>query len=150
MTVWTDFPERLKPGVEVFVGEGHEKVRIEHVRWHRDDMLITLEGYPSREEAGTLRNKVVMVRTEDLPPLEDGEVYLHQIIGMTVLDDEVELPLGTVSEIIETGANDVYVVRDEHGSEFLLPAIDSVILSIDVHKKLIRVHLLPGLLPDKD
>jgi 16S rRNA processing protein RimM len=150
MTVWTEFPERLKPGVEVFVGENHERLRIEQVRWHRDDMLIMLEGYPSREEAGQLRNKVVMVRTEDLPPLEEGEVYLHQIIGMTVFDDDVELPLGIVSEIIETGANDVYVVRDEHGSEFLLPAIDPVILAIDVRKKLIRVHLLPGLLPDKD
>lgn len=150
MTVWTEFPERLKPGVAVFVGDNHTRVRIRGVRWHRDDILISFEGFPTREEIGLLRNQVLMVRGEDLPPLEEGEVYVHQLIGMTVLDQEKEIVLGTVSEIIETGANDVYVVRDEYGSEFLLPAIDSVILAIDVHHKLIRVHLLPGLLPEND
>jgi 16S rRNA processing protein RimM len=149
MTVWTEFPERLKPGVEIFIGDDHTPVCIKRVRWHRDDLLITFDGYPSREEVGLLRNQVMMVRAESLPPLEEGELYLHQIIGMTILDDEQGIPLGVVSEIIETGANDVYVVRDEYGSEFLLPAIDSVILDIDVQHKLIRVHLLPGLLPGK-
>jgi 16S rRNA processing protein RimM len=97
---------------------------------------------------GILRNEVVLVRSEGLPPLGEGELYLHQVLGMTVIDDSNNKPLGTVTEIIETGANDVYVVLNENGLEILLPALDHVILDINVDKKEMRVHLLPGLLPE--
>jgi 16S rRNA processing protein RimM len=145
MSVWTDFPERLKPGVVVFVGDDHNPIHIRNVRWHREDLLIAFDEYPVREDVGLLRNQVLWVHVDDLPSLQDGELYKHQLIGMTVIDDASSEPIGRISEILETGANDVYIVRNEHGSEILLPAIDQVILKIDVENHEIRVHILPGL-----
>ena len=89
-----------------------------------------------------------MIRAECLPPLGDGEFYLHQLIGMKVLMEDKDSSLGIITEIIETGANDVYIVRNQDGSELLLPAIDPVIKDIDIEQNVIRVRLLPGLLPE--
>ena len=79
--------------------------------------------------------------------LPEGEFYLHQLLGLRVVRDEDNLPLGQVAEILETGANDVFLVRRETGADLLLPDIDPVILKIDLEQGEIRVHLLPGLLP---
>lgn len=150
MTVWTDFPERLEPGVQVYVGDDHTPVHIRSVRWHRKDLLISFDEYTVREDVGLLRNQVLMVRAEDRPSLEEGDLYLHQVMGMSVIDDANGNSLGTITEIIETGANDVYIVRDDRGFELLLPAIEPVILDINLETNEMRVHLLPGLLPDSE
>lgn len=145
MSVWTDFPERLILGLNVYAGASHQPLRIRSLRWHGEDILISFDEFLSREEVGILRNQVLTVRTETLPPLDDGELYLHGLIGMTVVEDHTDTPLGEIVEIIETGANDVFIVRDGSGSEILLPDIDEVILAIDLDRKEVRVHLLPGL-----
>ncbi len=145
MSVWTDFPDRLVPGMEVYVGNDYKPVHVRSIRRYREDLLISFDEYLVREDVGILRNQEVMVRTDTCPPLVEGELYLHQVLGMTVIDNSSDNLLGTITEIIETGANDVYVVRDDKGLEILLPAIDSVILDINIESKQIRVHLLPGL-----
>ena len=88
---------------------------------------------------------MLMVRVENLPPLPVGEYYIHELIGLSVVDVDNDAYLGEITEIIETGANDVFVVRSNQGSEILLPDIDEVILAIDIDRKEVRVHLLPGL-----
>ncbi len=149
MSVWTDFPNRLKPGLAIYVGKNHTLRTIRSVRWHRDDMLIAFEDITDRDQAGIFRNQLMMVRSDDRPALPDGEFYQHQLLGMRVIQEEGDLLLGTLTEIIETGANDVYIVRAAGGREILLPAIESVIVNIDIEHKEIHVKLLPGLLPDK-
>jgi 16S rRNA processing protein RimM len=104
-------------------------------------LLITVEGYHDRDTAEALRGELVSIKLEDAAPLGPGEYYHHQIIGLSVITDEGE-QLGTVAEIITTGANDVYVVRGQAG-EVLLPAIQSVIRKIEPPRMV--VHLLPGL-----
>ncbi len=146
MSVWTDYPERLEPGLKVFIGKTHQPVYIRTVRWHGGDLLISFEEFAVREEVGLLRNQVVMIPLENLPPLPDGEIYIHELIGMKVIDADNDILLGEITEIIETGANDVFVVRGSQGSEVLLPDIDEVILAIDLGRKEVRVHLLPGLI----
>ena len=84
------------------------------------------------------------VRASDVPSLPEGKLYQHEIFGFQVVDEN-ENSLGEVVEIIETGANNVYVVRDESGKEILLPAIPSVILETDPSRRVLRVHLLEGL-----
>ncbi|MBU0510957.1 MAG: ribosome maturation factor RimM [Chloroflexi bacterium] len=148
MSVWTDFPERLKPGVDVYVGDDHRPLSIRSVRWHRQDMLIAFDGCTDRDQAGEFRNQLVMVRDDDRPSLLEGEFYLHQLIGMRVIADENNAFLGNLVEIIETGANDVYIVHPEDGPDILLPDIDPVILDIDIEGGEIRVHLIPGLIPE--
>lgn len=144
MGVMTDFPERLKPGVKVFVGEGHEEMEIQSLRDHGGGLLVRFAGTEGREDVEGLRNKMVYVRADDRPKLPEGEYYQHEIIGLDVVSDEGQV-LGALVEILETGANNVYVVRDKTGNELLLPAIDEVVLGIDLRKGRIRVHVLDGL-----
>ena len=95
------------------------------------------------EDAGLYRNQWVYVQAKDVP-LPEGEHYKHELVGLKVVDEN-DSPLGELVEILETGANDVYVVRDESGKEILLPNIPSVILDLDMGRGLMRVHLLEGL-----
>lgn len=145
MDVHTDFPQRLKPGVTLFVGEDHIPMQIAGRRPHRSGLLIRFHGLETPEQAGLYRNTWVYVRVADCPPLPEGEYYHHQLLGLNVVTDD-DRPLGVLVEILETGANDVYVVKDAHGREILLPAIPAVILDIRLADRLMRVHLLDGLI----
>ena len=146
MSVMTDFPERIQAGVAVYLGEDHKPVTIAGVRHHNKGMLVKFEEYPSREDVEFIRNWPVFVRTADRPALPEGEYYHHQLIGLNVLTDE-DQKLGAVAEILETGANYVFIVRNAAGEDVLLPDIPEVVLAIDLDAKEMRVHLLPGLLP---
>jgi 16S rRNA processing protein RimM len=144
MDLHTDFPERLKAGRKLFVGENHKRLVLQGVRSHGDAVLIKFRGTDTPEDAGQFRNQWVYVKTTAVPRLPEGQIYQHELFGMSVVDED-DKPLGTLTEIIETGANDVYVVKDDSGKELLLPVIPSVILDIDAGRRLIRVHLLEGL-----
>lgn len=145
MSVWTDFPERLKAGTNVFIKRKEEPLQVRSTRWHGSDLLISFEEFTTREDVGTLRNEILLVPAKELPPLPSGEIYIHELIGMEVFDVDTELSLGTVAEIIETGANDVFIVRNHQGGEILLPDIEDVVLAIHSDKREIQVRLLPGL-----
>lgn len=148
MDVYTDFPERLEVGVVVYIGPQHKPIQIARRRPHPRGLMLSFEGFQSREAVADLRNLLVQVPTADRPALPDGEYYQHQLLGLQVID-EGGLELGLVTAIIETGANDVFVVKDKEGSEVLIPDIEPVILDIDLGEKQIKVHMLPGLLPGR-
>jgi 16S rRNA processing protein RimM len=148
MSVLTDFPERIVPGMALFVGSQQTSLKLRSCRPHKRGLLVSFEGYDQREESALLTDQLVQVPTADRPPLPEGEYYHHQLLGLAVVDDTGR-DLGSLAEILETGANDVYVVRSNHGEEILLPAIDPVILQIDLDRGIIRVHLLPGLIPEE-
>lgn len=145
MDVHTEFPERLRAGIRVYVGEEHKPMRIASTRPHGTGMLVSLRGLNNPDEVGRLRNTYVYVPAKDRPPLPDGKLYQHQILGLRVVTDEGR-ELGTLTDIIATGANDVYVVTGEDGKEVLLPAIPDVILGYDLPNGEIKVHLLDGLI----
>jgi 16S rRNA processing protein RimM len=144
MEVYTDFPERLQAGTKVILGEKHVPASIKHIRSHNDGLLIGFEGFETPELVGQLRNLTVYVPTADRPALPEGRYYHHQLLGIRVVDD-AKKELGTLTDIIETGANDVYVVTDEDGLALLLPAIQDVVLGVDLSAKTMTVHLIPGL-----
>ena len=146
--VLTDFPERLHSGAEVYLGAKRTSTKIKNTRQHRDKLLVAFEGVFDRTQADVFRNQMVFVPAADVPPLPEGEYYYHELLGLQVVTDQGQM-LGTLKEIIETGANDVYVVRPEKGQDVLLPAIDDVILDIDLEEGVIETHLLPGILTDK-
>jgi 16S rRNA processing protein RimM len=148
MEIYTDFPERITAGTLLYVGSGRIPLRLKSLRPYKNGLLVSFDGYEQREAIGVYSSELLEVPAAERPPLPEGEYYQHQLLNLSVIDDE-GLALGTVIEILTTGANDVYVVRSEAGKEILLPAIDSVIKKIDLNKRLIRVHLLPGLLPEE-
>ena len=144
MDLHTDFPERLKRGRKLLVSDDHTPLSIQSVREHQNGVLIKFSGIDTPEDAGKFRNQWVYVKASDVPPLPEGKLYQHELFGFKVVDENENL-VGELVEIIETGANDVYVVKDESGRELLLPAIPSVILNLDVERRLMRVHVLEGL-----
>lgn len=145
MGVLTDFPERLQPNVTVYVGEQHQPYQLQSQRHHNKGLLVCFAEFGTREGVAALTNKEVFVRADDRPKLPEGQYYRHQLIGLKVMTDEGEV-LGNLVEILDTGANDVYVVRRESAKDVLLPAIDEVVLGIDLKAGEIRVHLLDGIL----
>ena len=144
MDLHTDFPERVKPGRKVLVGEKYQPLTLDTVRPHADGLLVSFRGVDTPEDVGKYRNQWVYVKATEVPPLPEGQHYQYELIGLDVVDDKGN-PLGKLIEILETGANNVYVVRDGAGKEILLPVIPSVILNRDMEHRLLTVHLLEGL-----
>lgn len=147
MEVITDFPERLRVGTVVYVGDQHTPMVIRGRRKSNTSLLINFNEYKDPESAAVLRNQLVYVRADDRPALPEGEYYLHQLLGLQVISEEGQL-LGKLVQILETGANDVYIVRPETGAEVLLPAIPDVIKRVELDAGRMVVHLLPGLLTE--
>ncbi len=143
MRVDTDFPERIRRGRVLYLGDHHLAVKVLRTRWKGKLLLLRFDGYETPEDVSELSNLLAFVSVEDIPALPEGEYYHHQLIGLQVFEGE-EL-LGQLSAIIETGANDVYIIEDPNGKELLIPAIPDVIKSIDVKNKHMDVRLLEGL-----
>lgn len=140
----TDRPERFSWLEEVFLGEdGERRATVLAARLHQGFVLLKLEGYDSRDDAETLRGTKLTVSEDLAIPLEEGEYYLRDLLGMDVVTEE-GAQLGALEDVIETGANNVFVVRGDQG-ELLLPDIPDVIIDIDFEQKLMTIRPLPGL-----
>ncbi len=137
----TEFPQRFRPGSVIFARGAPYTVR--RARSHRGALLLELEGIASREQADALRGALLEVPQKELSPLAEGQYYRFDIVGMAVVDHE-GAPLGRIEEIVETGANDVYLVRNDDG-DLLVPAIDTVIKEVDVAGRRMVVELVAGL-----
>jgi 16S rRNA processing protein RimM len=114
---------------------------------HGQGLLVKLLGYDTPESAGRFRNQWVYVKSSEVPPLPEGQHYKYELVGLLVVDDNGN-PLGELVEILETGANDVYIVRNKTGGEILLPAIPPVVLNVDMDSRVMTVHLLDGLVDE--
>lgn len=120
-----------------------EKFEVENTRFHKQFVLLKLKGIDDMTTAEGFKNSDVKV-TEDMAlPLEEDEYYISDLYSMSVITDDGE-DLGTIEDIIFTGANDVYVVRKDD-SEILIPAIKQCILKVDTENKKMTVKLLKGL-----
>ena len=125
----TDFIERFETMTEVMVGD--ELLHIESCRYHKQDVLMKFREYPVREDAMRLTGRLLTVDRSEAAPLEDGEFYTFDIIGLTVYDVE-GTELGTVENVLRTGSNDVYQTRLTAGGELLIPALKAVVKEIDI------------------
>lgn len=145
----TDFPERFAPDVEVYLGEELDKTVINSARPHQGQLLVQFRGKETRESAEDLRGLWVFIPEDEAVDLDEDTYFVHDIIGLSVQTSEGRL-LGTVTEVLFTGANDVYVVEtpDEPRKEILLPAIADVIKKVDLDQGILTVDLLPGLLDE--
>lgn len=146
----TDFPERFKGLKRVFLHKAGvvTQVDIESVLVQNQVILIKIHGIESKEEAQTYRGSLLMVEEKDVYPLPQGVYYHFQLVGLAVHDSQRGY-LGAVTEILETGANDVYLVNSPQYGEILIPAIRDVIENIDLDRGEMRVTLLPGLIDDE-
>ena len=153
--ILTDDPRRFDLLARVFVGpDGAEPVPygLEGYRLHQKWILVKLEGVNDRNQAETLRGQLIQVPSEEAIPLEEGEFYEHQIVGMEVWTADGQ-NLGQVVEILYSPAHQIYVVQGagiqspkRSTREILIPAVASVVRSIDLETGRILVELPEGLL----
>jgi 16S rRNA processing protein RimM len=114
--------------------------QINSARPHGQTLMIKFKGIDNREQAAAYGGQTVFVQTEKVPRLPDGEYYFHQLIGLTVIDEQGQV-LGTLESILETRANDVYIIKTPDGSDLLLPAVENeVILGVDLERREMRVR----------
>jgi len=132
MAIVASQPDALRALRTVYIGEDQEPYRVRrlHLIANGKEAILRLTVLTNPEEAAAWRGERVWADLTALPPLPENEYYHYQLLGLDVSDEGGTL-LGRLSEIIETGANDVYVVRGPAG-EVLLPAIDGVILAVDL------------------
>ncbi len=145
----TDFPDRFAHLKQVCLrwGSGVARlVEIEAARLHKGQILLKLRGMESIDDAETLRGAIVQVKADDAVRLPVNEYYVHDLLGCEVVTVQGRV-LGTLTSVLSGPANDVYVVG-QGKSEILLPAIQSVVVDVNLRDKRIVVQPSPGLLSD--
>ncbi len=122
-----------------------KKLEIEEVKYQKNMVLLKFKGVETVEEAEKLRNNYLEIDRSDAIPLEEGEFFIADLIGLKVFLDTGE-ELGILEDIYNTGSKDIYVVKDKLGKSYLLPYIDEVIKKIDLDNSKIIVHIIEGLI----
>lgn len=142
----TDDPNRFKELNEIILDTGKELLllEIEGVKFFKQMVILKFKGIDDINEVEKYRGKDLLISRENAVKLEEGEFFIYDLIDSVVVTEEGE-DLGTLVEIMTTGANDVYVVKTPDGKELLIPSIKECILDVDVENKKILVHLLNGL-----
>ncbi len=143
---YTENMERFEEFQKVYVKTKKETKEyiIERVSYSKNQVILKLKGIDHIDYAEKLRGGMIIVMKQDLEPLPEGVYYLADLIGLDVYTESGDL-LGKVDDIYNTGANDIYVVKDELGKQKLLPGIDEVIKQIDLDNGKIIVNLIEGL-----
>jgi 16S rRNA processing protein RimM len=121
-----------------------EEHKIEKVSYNKNQVIIKFVGINTIDEAEKLRNSFILVDRDDLGSLPEGIYYIADLIGLDVFTEEGEL-LGKVDDIYNTGANDIYVIKDDLGKQRLLPGIKDVIKQVNIEEGKIIVNLIEGL-----
>ena len=148
---YSDFPQRFKALKSVYMGTSRElkEIGVEGARIHNNrQVLLKLTGIDTKDQAEGLKGALLLVEEKDVFPLPEGCYYHFQLLGLNVYDVEKGL-LGPLTEIIETCANDVYVVDSSRYGQVLIPVIPQVVKDIDLAGQRIEVELLPGLLDEE-
>lgn len=143
---WCDGIETFEYLNRVFVN--NIEYGIESVKIQKNIFLLKLKELDTIEEAEKLKNKVVYANEDEMPPLSEGTFYIRDIMGLSVYDGEKLI--GKIFDWIETGANNVYVIKRPNGKDVLIPAIDSVVKEIDIENKRMSVNMMEGLMEDDD
>ena len=143
----TDDPRRFRRLKEVVLDTGREKLNleIEGVKFFKQFVILKFKGLDNINNIEKYRQKSLYVTRKNAVRLQRDEYFIADLIGLKVQDED-GTELGTVKDVIETGANDVYEVEMADGKSLLLPAIKQCILNVDVENGMMQVHVLEGLL----
>lgn len=146
---WCDSPDFLTKFKRLYLSaDGSGVLEILSARAHGNLVLVKARGVDTIEEAERLRGKTLYLRRGDVT-LEEGRYFVQDLIGCRVLDADSEEPLGTVTEVSQTGANDVWHIAKD-GKEYLIPAIPDVVLAVDTEAGTVVIRPLKGIFDDAD
>lgn len=143
----TDDPNRFKRLKEVILDTGKEELmlEIEGVKFFKQFVILKFKGFDSINDIEKYRQKSLYVTRKNAVRLKKDEYFVADLMGMKVVDEQ-DAQIGILKDVMETGANDVYVITMTDGRELLLPAIKQCILNVDMENNVIQVHVLDGLL----
>ena len=143
----TDDMNRFKKLKEVILDTGKETqlLHIQQVRFFKNMVIVKFKEFRSINDVERLRGKSLYVTRENAVPLEEDEYFVADMIGMKVITED-GTEFGTLSDVMETGANDVYVIDSKEHGEVLMPAIKECVLNVDMESGIITVHLMNGLI----
>lgn len=144
----TDTAQRFLDLTHVYLdlGKGElQKLEIQQVKFVKKFAVLKLKGLDDINEAEQYKGKTLWIPREEAQPLGEDEYYIGDLIGMDVVLED-ESPFGVLKDVMETGANDVYIVETVQGKEVLLPAIGECIQQVDVEAGVMTIHLMDGLL----
>lgn len=131
--------------VVVETKEGYQTLHITGVKYFKNMVIVKFKEINDINELLSYKGFDLLVDRENAIPLEEGEYYIADILGSEVITDE-DKKLGVIVDVIQTGANDVFVVKTEDKKEVLLPSIPQCVLSKDIENKVVKVHLMKGLI----
>ncbi len=125
--------------------KGDIEVEKKSCKFFKNLVILSFVGYDDINEVEAFRNCDIYVSREDAVPLEEGEYYISDVIGSDVYEDN-DNHLGTITDVLQTGANDVFIVAMENGKELLVPVINDCVIEIDTENKKVIVKLMKGML----
>ena len=143
----TDDLERFKKLKHVILdtGKEHKELTISGVKFFKQFAILKFEGFDDINQIEIYKGKDLLVTRDQAVSLEEGEFFICDLIGLTAVTEEGEI-LGELTEVLQTGANDVFVIKPKEGKEILIPYIDDCVKEISLDERKVTVHLLPGLL----
>lgn len=145
----TDDAQYFRELKKVYLDTGKEQIplEIEHVKFYKQFAILKFKGIDNINDIEKYKGKSLMIDREDASPLGEDEYYIGDMIGMDVYTDEPAEHFGVLRDVLETGANDVYIIDSDRHGEVLVPAIRQCILRVDTEKNEMHIHLMEGLLP---
>lgn len=136
----TDFPERFSKMKTVSLDSG-QTYQIESTKEHKQFIILKLKGLNSRNDVESLKGHLIQIPREDAMPLPEDRFYIFDLIGLKVYDEEEKF-LGVLTDVLQTGSNDVYIVEESaQAKPLLIPALKKVVLKIDLIEKIMIVKL---------
>lgn len=144
----TDDPQRFRDLKQVYLDDsGADARKVSGVKYVRNLVVLHLDGIDTVEEAQRFRQRELFVDREHALPLGENEFYIADLVGADVVTETGE-ELGILRDVLQTGANDVYIVDSPEYGEVLIPAIRQCVIKVDISASRVTVRLLPGLLPE--
>lgn len=140
---YTDVPELLCEFDRLFLGKEHREIFIERSRAFKGMVIAKIEGISTVEDAEKLRNKLLYMHRDDLE-LDEDTYFIQDLIGIEVRDADTGFMYGKIADVMQTGANDVYVIKG-NDREYLVPAIADVVVSTDIDESIMTIRPLEGL-----
>ena len=145
---WCDTPHFITEFKTLYLDEGKIALEVQNSRVHKNTVLVKAKGIDTPEDAVKLRNKTVYINRDDAD-IDEDSYFIQDLIGMEVLDVDSGKLYGTLSDVSQTGANDVYHINS-NGKLLLVPAIEQVVIDIDIEQNKMLIRPLEGLFDDEN
>lgn len=145
---WCDSPEFLCYFKNLYFKEGQEKIQVKS-RPHKNIALVKIKNVNSIEEADMLRGKVLYINRDDID-FEEGVNFVQDLLGCVIKDIDTGAVYGKITDVLYTGANDVYEVTNGDNKKFYVPVIEQVVINKDVENEVVEIRPMKGLFDDED